>query len=78
MVKKMAPKDVVHGLLEQEDRRMSEVSSTFVQGLPVPFKLDENHFPYHHQECPILLGKFSRMRNTRFQKPQQLSWAGRG
>ena len=41
----MAPKDVVQGLLEQEDRRMSEVASTFVQGLPVPFKLDENHFP---------------------------------
>ena len=35
----------MHGLLEQEDRRMSEVSSTFVQGLPVPFKLGENHFP---------------------------------
>ena len=34
------------GLLEQEDRRMSEVASTFVQGLPVPFKLGENHFPY--------------------------------
>ena len=31
--------------LEQQDRRMSEVASTFVQGLPVPFKLDENHFP---------------------------------
>ena len=36
----------MHGLVEQEDRRMSEVSSTFVQGLPVPFKLDENQFPY--------------------------------
>ena len=36
----------MHGLLEQEDRRMSEVASTFVQGLPVPFKLGENHFPY--------------------------------
>ena len=42
---KMAPKDVLHGLLEQEYRRMSEVASTFVQGLPVLFKLDENHFP---------------------------------
>ena len=42
----MAPKDVVHGLLEQEDRRMSEVASTFMQGLPVLFKLSENHFPY--------------------------------
>ena len=47
----MAPKDVVHGLLEQEDRRMSEVASTFVQGLPVPFKLDENHFPYVLATC---------------------------
>ena len=36
----------MHGLLEQEDRRMSEVASTSVQGLPVPFKLGENHFPY--------------------------------
>ena len=35
----------MHGLLEQEVRRMSEVASTFVQGLPVPFKLDEKHFP---------------------------------
>ena len=40
----MAPTDVVHGLLEQEDRRMSEVASTFAQGLPVVFKLGENHF----------------------------------
>ena len=42
----MAPTDVVHGLLEQEDRRMSEVASTFAQGLPVVFKLCENHFSY--------------------------------
>ena len=37
MVKKMAPMDVVrmHGLLEQEHRRVSEVASTFAQGLPV-------------------------------------------
>ena len=41
---KMAPTDVVHGLLEHEDRRMSEVASTFAQGLPVVFKLGENHF----------------------------------
>ena len=34
------------GLLEQEDRRMSEVASTFLQGLPVSFKMSENHFPY--------------------------------
>ena len=31
----MAPMDVVHGLLEQEHRRVSEVASTFAQGLPV-------------------------------------------
>ena len=42
----MAPTDVVHGLLEQEDRRMSEVASTFAQGLPVVFKLGENHFSH--------------------------------
>ena len=46
----MAPTDVVHGLLaiEQEHRRrrVSEVASTFVQGLPVVFKLGENHFSY--------------------------------
>ena len=42
----MAPTDVVHGLLEQEDRRMSEVASTFAQVLPVVFKLGENHFSY--------------------------------
>ena len=42
----MAPTDVVHGLLEQEDRRMSEAASTFAQGLPVVFKLGENHFSY--------------------------------
>ena len=40
----MAPTDVVHGLLEHEDRRMSEVASTFAHGLPVVFKLGENHF----------------------------------
>ena len=40
----MAPTDVVHGLLEQEDGRMSEVAATFAQGLPVVFKLGENHF----------------------------------
>ena len=40
----MAPTDVVHGLLEQEHRRVSEVASTFAQGLPVVFKLGENHF----------------------------------
>ena len=39
----MAPTDVVHGLLEQEHRRMSKVASTFAQGLPVVFKLGENH-----------------------------------
>ena len=32
----------------------------------------------HHQECPIRLGKFSRMRNYSIQKLQQLSWAWRG
>ena len=44
----MAPMDVVHGLLEQEHRRVSEVASTFAQGLPacVVFKLGENHFSY--------------------------------
>ena len=36
----------MHGLLEQEDRWMSEVASTFAQGLPVVFKLGENHFSY--------------------------------
>ena len=33
---------------------------------------------WHHQECPIRFGKFSRTRNYSIQKPQQLSWAGRG
>ena len=42
----MAPTDVVHGLLEQEHRSVSEVASTFAQGLPVVFKLGENHFSY--------------------------------
>ena len=42
----MAPTDVVHGLLEQEDRRMTEVALMFAQGLPVVFKLGENHFSY--------------------------------
>ena len=42
----MAPTDVVHGFLEQEDRRTSEVASTFAQGLPVVFKLGENHLSY--------------------------------
>ena len=39
----MAPTDVVHGFLEQEDRELSEVASTFAQGLPVVFKLGKNH-----------------------------------
>ena len=43
---KMAPVDVLHGLLEQEDHRMSEVALTIAQGLPAAFKLGENHFPY--------------------------------
>ena len=42
----MAPTDVVHGLLEQEHRRVSEVASTFVQGLPVVFKFVEKQFSY--------------------------------
>ena len=42
----MAPTDVVHGLLEQEHRRVSEVALTFAQGLPVVFKLGENHISY--------------------------------
>ena len=43
---KMAPTDVGHSLLEQEDRRVSEVASTFAQGLPVVFKLGQSHFSY--------------------------------
>ena len=42
----MVSKDVVHGLLEQEDRRMSEAASTFAQGLPVPFTMGENNYSY--------------------------------
>ena len=42
----MAPTDVVHGLLEQEDHRMSEVALTIAQGLPAAFKLGENQFPF--------------------------------
>ena len=42
----MAPTEVVHSLLGQEDRRMSVVASTFAQALPVVFKLCENHFPH--------------------------------
>ena len=36
----------MHSLLDQEDRRVSKVVSTFAQGLPVVFKLGENHFSY--------------------------------
>ena len=41
-------KNGAHGrraqLIEQEHRRASKVASTFSQGLPVVFKLGENHF----------------------------------
>ena len=42
----MVSKDFAHGLLEEEDFGMSEVGSTLAQGLPVFFKLGENHFSY--------------------------------
>ena len=42
----MAPTDIVHGLLEHEDHRMSDVTSKLAQGFPVVFTLGENHFSY--------------------------------
>ena len=60
----MAPTDVVHGLLEQEHRRMSEVasSSTFAQGLPVVFKLGENHFSYVLEtRVNLIIGTFMQL-----------------
>ena len=43
---KMAPTDILHGLLEQDHHRMSEVALTITQGLSAAFKIGENHFPY--------------------------------
>ena len=61
----MAPTDVVHGLIELEDRRMSELGSTFSQGLPVFFKLGENHFSYVvATRVNLIIGTFMQLFST--------------